>query len=234
MKKDVLSKRVLRIIDAYKPSENPVVAAHKLLKEILNPVPERYDMTYRYEHTLRVTQIGATIAKAEGLPEEPILIACLLHDVGYPECKEFSDLWKHPGLSARIAELFLQNIQYDETWSKTIIRSIAMHSLKEELPEDMTPFEITVRDADDIDRFDLLRCDERMGDIVKEHGTKEIIDRCEAMLRQTEGVWNYPRGTKTAKKMWEECLQQRKDAVKRLIKQLEISKELKQSIGIEE
>ena len=109
-----------------------------------------------------MTQIGATIAKAEGLPEEPFLIACLLHDVGYPECKEFSDLWKHPGLSARIAELFLQNIQYDETWSKTIIRSIAMHSLKEELPEDMTPFEITVRDADDIDRFDLLRCDERM------------------------------------------------------------------------
>ena len=45
-KKDVLSKRVLRIIDTYKPSENPVVAAHKLLKEILNPVPERYDMTY--------------------------------------------------------------------------------------------------------------------------------------------------------------------------------------------
>ena len=69
---------------------------------------------------------------------------------------------------------------------------------------------------------------------MKEHGTKEIIDRCEAMLRQTEGVWNYPRGTKTAKKMWEECLQQRKDAVKRLIKQLEISKELKESIGIEE
>ena len=232
-KKAVLSKRVLKIIDTYKPGENPVVAAHKLLKDILNPVPERYDMMYRYEHTLRVTQIGMAIANAEGLPDEPIILACLLHDVGYPECKTFSDLWKHPELSAKIAELFFQNIGYDEKWSKTICRGIAMHSLKEELPKDMTPFEITVRDADDIDRFSLLRSDELMGDIVKEHSTGEILERCEAVLRQTEGVWNYPRGTKTAREMWEECLQQRKNAAKRLIEQLEISDELKQLLGIE-
>ena len=71
-------------------------------------------MTYRYEHTLRVAWWGKKIAESEGWNPEPLIIACLLHDVGYPLCKDFADLKNHPKYSAEIAEKFLKQIGYDE------------------------------------------------------------------------------------------------------------------------
>ena len=63
-------------------------ATYAFVKEVLNPNPDRYYMTYRYEHTLRVAYWETKIAEGEGWNSEPLLIACLLHDVGYPFCKD--------------------------------------------------------------------------------------------------------------------------------------------------
>jgi HD superfamily phosphodiesterase len=38
---------------------------------------------YRYEHSMRVASIGAYIAREEGLDEEAMICACLLHDAAY-------------------------------------------------------------------------------------------------------------------------------------------------------
>lgn len=44
---------------------------------------DQFDWTYRYEHSLRTAAIGQRIAREEGLNEEALIIACLLHDIGY-------------------------------------------------------------------------------------------------------------------------------------------------------
>lgn len=46
----------------------------QFVKETLDPKPSRYDMTYRFEHTLRVANIGRQIAKKEQMNEEALVI----------------------------------------------------------------------------------------------------------------------------------------------------------------
>ena len=41
------------------------------------------DGEYRYEHSIRVANIGKTIAEKEGLNVENLMLGCLLHDVSY-------------------------------------------------------------------------------------------------------------------------------------------------------
>jgi putative nucleotidyltransferase with HDIG domain len=100
--------------------DNPLQATKNFVKEYLNPQPDRYDMTYRFEHSLRVARWGKKIAEGEGWNPEPLVMACLLHDVGYPLCKDFADLKNHPRYSVEIAEKFLKQIGYDETLSKSM------------------------------------------------------------------------------------------------------------------
>ena len=97
-------------LERYFIGDKPIETTKAFIKEYLNPTPDRYDMTYRYEHTLRVAQWGKKIAEGEGWNPEPLIIACLLHDVGYPLCKDFADLKNHPRFSAEIAEKFLKQI----------------------------------------------------------------------------------------------------------------------------
>ena len=59
---------------------------------------------YRLEHTFRVARIGASIARAEGMDEEAMTIACLLHDVSYCHVMPDQASWREHGrVSARIA-----------------------------------------------------------------------------------------------------------------------------------
>ena len=50
--------RLENILKGYTPGGDPVAATHSFVKEFLNPQPERYDLTYRYEHSLRVALWG--------------------------------------------------------------------------------------------------------------------------------------------------------------------------------
>ena len=60
------------------------------------------------------------VARSEGLSEEALVMACLLHDVGYPECRNFEELGKHPAYGAEIARRFLEKIGYDRAVSESI------------------------------------------------------------------------------------------------------------------
>ena len=114
---------------------------------------------YRLEHSLRVARIGAEIARAEGLDEEHMTIACLLHDVGYgmdfPKDYDWND---HGRDGARIARPFLAALGLDGQAVEDICYAIAIHvDDRADFAGRRTPFTETVGDADNIDRFDVYR-----------------------------------------------------------------------------
>ena len=95
-----ISERVEQLIEGYEGEGNFVQQTLSFVRSVLQPESvgetrvraketKRYDMQYRYDHTLRVADIGGEIARSEGLSEEALVMACLLHDVGYPECRNF-------------------------------------------------------------------------------------------------------------------------------------------------
>ena len=114
---------------------------------------------YRLEHSFRVARIAGEIARTEGMDEEAMTIAGLLHDVSY--CREFTDHedWKNHGRdAARIARPFLRTLGLPEETVEAICYGLAIHVDDEaDFPGERTPFVLTVGDADNIDRFDAYR-----------------------------------------------------------------------------
>ena len=116
------------------------------------------DGYYRYTHTLRVAELGRQIARAEGLDEELLVLGCLLHDIGYVACKKQTDYADHGLLSAEIAEGFLQEQGYDPLKTESICYGIRIHTQPEEdMLRPASVLELSVSDADNIDRFDAWR-----------------------------------------------------------------------------
>ena len=214
------------IIEQYNPSENPVKLTHSFVKEFLNPTPDRYDMTYRYEHTMRVAQWGKKIAEEEGWNPEPLIMACLLHDVGYPLFKDAADMKNHPAYSAELAEKFLKQIGYDEKMTASVCKAIEIHDKWNDVPADATDFELSVRDADDLERFDVMRvCMIGRSDI-GERNAGELMELCDKRLDEIEDAKNRICGTKTAKKLWEEELVKRSRFYEELKRQMQGTFEL--------
>lgn len=193
-----LSTRVLQILEKYDSNINPIDGAYDLLKDILNPIPERYDMIYRYEHTMRVVEIGKRIANESMLDEEALVIACLLHDIGYPECKTIDELKEHPRISAEIASIFLTNIGYDTKKVYQICDAIRIHDYTDNIPKDVTSFELSVRDADDIDRYGIMRAIIKINSLIGENDKDTIVKNCERELEKVKKVKEYQRGTDIA------------------------------------
>lgn len=116
------------------------------------------DGYYRYTHTLRVAELGRQIARAEGLDEEQLVLGCLLHDIGYVACKKQTDYADHGLLSAEIAEGFLREQGYDPVQTESICYGIRIHTQPEEdMLRPASVLELSVSDADNIDRFDAWR-----------------------------------------------------------------------------
>lgn len=225
-----LSAETMRILNSFAPGENPVAAAHALLRQMLKPGGDPY-LTYRYEHSLRAAAHGLQIAQGEGWAAEPLLIACLLHDVGYPECQTAVDFSHHQDVSARIAEIFLDRIGYGARLSESICRAIQIHNLFDNVPADAAPFDLSVRDADDLDRFDCLRTYAKGGAIVGtslicDRSAEEIIAGCEQELRRIESDSRHICGTPTAQRLWEEQRLARKSYFTSLLRQMEITREM--------
>ena len=234
-----LSERVLAIIGKYTNGSDAVKEAFSLLKEVLEPYNGNHDMTYRYEHTLRVAVRGRQIADGEGWNREPLIIACLLHDIGYPECKTPDDFSHHQEISAEIAKVFLKNIDYDEKVSPNICRAIAFHARTSIIPDDATAFELSVRDADDLDGYDILRTYIRGSMIIGvngnwicgEHNAARIINGCMDQLKQIENSRHRICGTKTAQSLWEEQLLMRRAYYEALLKQMQTTEDMEQAMG---
>ncbi len=127
--------------------------------EYMNAHPA--EKSYRLEHSYRVANIGRQIARAEGIDETEITIACLLHDIAY--CSgSWEGGWKEHGrISARIARPFLEGLDLSPEQINEICYGIAIHVDDEaDFAGDRTPLAVTVGDADNIDRFDVLRIHE--------------------------------------------------------------------------
>lgn len=130
-----------------KLKESPYFAEH----------PEAGD--YRLEHSFRVARIGAAIARAEGMDEELMTIACLLHDVSYCRAMLDQESWKEHGrASARIARPFLESLGLEPAAIGEMCYGIAIHvDDAADFPGERTAFALTIQDADNIDRFDAYR-----------------------------------------------------------------------------
>lgn len=214
-----ISKRAEDILCKERDRKNPVETAKMFLREMLEPSPDRFDMTYRYEHSLRVAENAKFIAKEENLPEEPLVIAGLLHDVGYRECRTMEELSHHPEISAEFARLFLENIGYDPAFSVKIVKGIRYHDCTDNFPEDMDAFEMSVRDADDIDRYDIIRFATGLRGDVDEKSHEEIIAACCREKDKLNWFRALKRGTGTARKMIDDIYQKRIAFYDEIIKQ---------------
>ncbi len=216
-----ISERIVRILEEHESEGDFVLQTLSFVRRVLGPESfgekhvagsetKRYDMQYRYDHTLRVADIGREIARAEGLPEEALMMACLLHDVGYPECRSFEELGKHPLIGAEIAKRFLKKIGYDAKMSESICKAVLIHDCFPCRGEDASVLEKSVRDADDIDRADAMRICVRSYHDIGERPAWEIIEICRKRLAETEELKNRICGTETAKRLWLDniCLQE--------------------------
>jgi len=211
----VLSEATIVLLNRYAETHDYLAAAHSFLKEMLKPYAGDSYLTYRYEHSLRVMRRGLQIAEGEGWDAEPLMIACLLHDVGYPECHTPEEFSRHQEVSAQIAAFFLDRIGYDRDVSKAICRGIFLHNLWDDVPGDASPFELSVRDADDLDRFDALRTCMKGNAItgnafICDRSAAEVIEGCRTQLEKIEADSRHLCATVTARNLWNDQLRERR------------------------
>jgi uncharacterized protein len=213
------SKRVSDILALHTGYTDPIEETKKILYEMLEPTPDRGDMLYRYEHCIRTAENARRIALAEGLPVEQLVMAGILHDIGYKESESMGGFKVHQFVSADIASVYLDNINYDIDHREEIVTAIARHNLTDELPDDMTVFQMTVRDSDDIDRFDIIRTSMVLGDCVYEKTNCEIIEACNEAIKKAEWLKSLKRGTKTAREMFDRVCEKRIGLLKEILDQ---------------
>lgn len=226
-----LSDETLRLLDRYTQTHNAAAAAHALLKDMLRPYRDDPYLTYRYEHSLRVAKRGIQIADGEGWSSEPMMIACLLHDVGYPECHTPEDFSLHQEISAQIAEIFLNRIGYDKIVSGSICLAIFLHNLWDDVPANASPFELSVRNADDLDRFDVLRTYRNGSSIVGsgficDRSAGQILHDCDQQLMKIEADSKHLCATKTAQMLWTYQLKEREEYFLQLQRQMKTTVEM--------
>lgn len=168
------------------------------------------DVAYRLEHSFRVAALGRKIAEAEGMDAVRLETACLLHDAAY--CRPISSEadWKNHGRnSAILVEPFLENLGFTDREVREMCCGIAIHvddvGLPEYEKEGRTAFCESVGDADNIDRFDVLRIQEGLekdGFLKLPLGEKKAY--CEKRVKGLGRLRNTELGTKTATAMWKD------------------------------
>lgn len=195
---------------------------------------EGFDWKYRYEHSLRVAGIGREIALKEGFDEEALTIACLLHDIGYINCKTEEDYNVHGYISAGIAREYLTSIDFNPGQVDTIVYGIKIHTeATEDYDRAPTPFELSVGDADNIDRFDAyrlysnLRYYHRIDDMTPE----QMVECSDRIINRYESYINYDCGTKTAAELWKDRINFYGEYFIRLKKQMNDMKDFCEDIN---
>lgn len=181
---------------------------------------------YRFEHSIRVANIGKEIARKEGLDEESLIIACLLHDISYRGEFNSEDDWLNHGRnSAKIARPFLETLELEDEQIDEICYGIAIHVDDEsDFPGEKTPFAQSIGDSDNIDRFDAFRIYENL-----EYRSfsslpyEEQIDDVIRVLERLNKYKNMKFATKAATDMWLDRIIFQIDFYERLKSQLETS-----------
>ena len=108
-------------------------------------------LTYRWEHTLRVSHNGKILAEKEGANMEVVIAACLLHDIA--KLSHQSHDVEHGRVGARMVRPFLQELGYTTVDVENICFSVANHvDGKADFEHPLTLEAKIVSDADKIDR----------------------------------------------------------------------------------
>lgn len=181
---------------------------------------------YRLEHTMRVANLGEKIARAEGLDVEALVIACLLHDLGYcEEYKDYEDALNHGRRSAAIARPFLESLGLEPERIQEICYGIAIHvDDKADFEGERTPLALSVSDADNLDRFDAYRI--YQGLEFKVYSKIPLHEKRETVVSTLEKLEKYLKmelGTEFATKLWVERITFYKTFYQKLLAQLETS-----------
>ena len=187
---------------------------------------KKSEKDYRFEHSVRVANIGKEIAEKEGMDSNAMVIACLLHDISYiNEFKTREEARNHGRYSAKIARPFLEEIGMEPETIEDICYGIAIHVDDEaDFPGKRTVFAQTVGDADNIDRFDAYRIFENLKWVkYDEMSIFEKREHCEKVLERLESYKSLDFATETGKKMWIEKLGYQIEFYKKLLLQIQNS-----------
>lgn len=185
-----------------------------------------WSMEYRINHSIRCANIGREIARNEGLNEEAIAIACLLHDVSYAlDFKTKEDIINHGRTSAKMVRPFLKELGYNDELIENMCYGIAIHvDDKADFPGTVNPFSYTIVASDNIDRFDTYRIYDNMEHV---HFDKLSIDDqiiyVVKALKQLKKAKLLNFLTKTANAMWQDKVLFQIKYFNRLLKQLQNS-----------
>lgn len=187
---------------------------------------KKYEKDYRFEHSVRVANIGREIAEKEGMDSDAMVIACLLHDISYiNEFKTREEARNHGRYSAKIACPFLEKIGMEPEVIEDICYGIAIHVDDEaDFPGERTAFALSVGDADNIDRFDAYRIFENLKWVkYDEMSLPEKNEHVNKIIERLESYKNLDFATETGKKMWIEKLDYQIGFYKKLLAQIKNS-----------
>lgn len=150
-----------------------------LYKHLQESNIDEKEKKYRYEHSLRVTNIGIELVKKEGANLKVAVLGCLLHDVGKFDAEANID---HGRASAKVAREFLKTLDLTEKEIDDICYAIAVHVDGKAGYEYGHIIEAgIVSDSDNIDRFAAYRMYEMM-----KFDQKEEMDREERIKKLDE------------------------------------------------
>lgn len=180
---------------------------------LINTKVETSDMSdvakyYRYEHSLRVASFGKMLvkdAKKRGMNVDEFVVrmACMLHDIGKFEAFLIPNK-SHGLVGSCMARPFLEGLGIDKKTVEDICYCIACHS------GDYHPYEYEeiieahfVEEADDLDRYGMLRVLAKIGDWRDSSKTmKELIAKIDAyVLRLKNHLKNMNPVSPLAKKL---------------------------------
>lgn len=181
---------------------------------------------YRLEHTMRVANMGERIARAENLDVEALVIACLLHDLGYcEEYKDHEDAINHGRRAAAIARPFLESLSLEPERIQDICYGIAIHvDDKADFEGERTPLALSVSDADNLDRFDAYRI--YQGLEFKAYSKIPIHEKKETVVSTLGRLARYTEmglGTDFATQLWRERITFYETFYRKLLDQIEQS-----------
>ena len=185
------------------------------------------DKEYRLQHSYRVANIGKMIAEREGFDTTEMVLACLLHDVAYSEAfNDFEKDWlNHGRTGAKLARPFLETLGLEPNHVNEICYGIAIHvDLEADFEGEKTAFALTIRDADNIDRFDAYRIYEGLQyQKFSQMPYEEKLSNVTETLAELKNLREMEMATETAKVMWQEKVDYNISFYEKLKAQLENS-----------
>lgn len=197
---------------------------NSLLSEDSISRTSKEQMLYRYNHSLRVACHAKTIAEAENLNSEALIIACLLHDIAYCKYDKSIDWRCHGHISADISKPFVKELGLNSQTQQNILFGISAHVTGDANVEgERNPFTESVSDCDNLDRFDAFRIYDAMaGDNFRDMELQKQLEFIDKKLALLSKYIYMDFATNTATKMWKQRIEFQQEYYTKLKAQLSV------------